>query len=312
MSIKIYTDAGSNLFKNILEQKNLDITVLPMSVKLGEKEYKCYDDDINVEELSESFYNQMKDGVLTKTSLTNPGLFIKHIEKEIEEGNQVIYVSLASGISSTFQTSQMFANEINEEHKETLVKVIDSKTASFGEAMIAIYAYNLVCEGLSFEEVVSKTEDYVSKVRSEFTVDSIKYLANTGRVSKLTATIATVLSIKPLLYGSMEGKIEVTSKCRGRNNSINALTEQVIKHIKNKEQTVYIAHCNAIDDANKIKEKLIEAGIKNVEVYFYDLVTGAHVGPGTLAVFYEGDNRTIERKSIVKDIISKIKREPNN
>lgn len=312
MSIKIYTDAGSNLFKEILQKKNLDITVLPMSVKLGEQEYKCYEDNINVEELSEDFYNKMKSGVLTKTSLTNPGFFMEHVEKDIEAGNKVIYVSLASGISSNYHTSQMFANEINEEHNETLVKVIDSKTASFGEAMIAMYAYNLVCEGLDFEEVVSKTEEYVGKVRSEFTVDSIKYLANTGRVSKITATIAAVLSIKPLLYGSMEGKIEVTSKTRGRNNAITALTEQVIKHIKNKEQTVYIAHCNAIEDANKIKEKFNEAGINNVEIYFYDLVTGAHVGPGTLAVFYEGENRTIEKKSIVKEIISKIKKEPNN
>lgn len=312
MAIKIYTDAGSNLFKEILDKKGLDITVLPMSVKLGDQEYKCYEDNINVEEMSKDFYDKMKNGVLTKTSLTNPGFFKDQVEKEISEGNKVIYVSLASGISSNYHTSQMFATEINEEHNANLVQVIDSKTASFGEALIAIYAYDLVKQGLNFEDIVNMTNEYVYKVRSEFTVDSIKYLANTGRVSKITAAIARVLSIKPLLYGSNEGKIEVTAKAHGRNNAINTLSEQVIRHIKDKNQTVYIAHCNALDEAKKIELKLNEAGINNVEIYFYDLVTGAHVGPGTLAVFYVGENRIIEKKSIVDTIISKIKREPNN
>lgn len=309
MSVKIFTDAGSNLFKKILEDKGLDISILPMSVQLGDKVYKCYEDDIDVASLSTEFYEKMKSGVKTKTSLTNPGLLEEAINKEISKGNKVIYVSLASGISSNYSTSLMLANEINEQYNEDKVRVVDSKTASFGEAMIAIYAHDLAKQGLDLDDVYNRTVEYVDCVRSEFTVDSIKYLANTGRVSKITAALAKVLSIKPLLYGSNEGVIEMTGKAHGRNSAIKALCDQVIRFIKDKAKTVYIAHCNALEDAKRIASTLISEGIKNIEIYFYDLVTGSHVGPGTLAVFYEGYNRSIEKKSLVKEIINKIKKD---
>ena len=168
-----------------------------------------------------------------------------------------------------------------------------------------MYAYKLAKEGKTFEEVVSLTEEYVKRVRSEFTVDNIKYLSNSGRVSSIVATIAGILSIKPLLYGSNEAKIEVSSKVHGRNNAIKTLAQQVTDYISDKNSKVYIAHCNSLDDANKLANLLRNNGINDIEIYYYDIVTGAHVGPGTLAVFYEGNNRTIEKKSLIKSIIGK-------
>lgn len=305
MAVKIYTDASSNLFHSILNNKGLDITVLPMSLRLGDKEYYLYDQEIDVEEMSKTFYEEMKKGAKPKTSLTSPGLFEGKALEEISKGNEVIYVCLAGGISGTYQSSILIANQINEKQGKNVVKVIDSKTAGFGEGMIAIYAYSLSRQGLGLEEVYSKTEEYLKTVRSEFTVDSIKYLANTGRVSSLTAMIADVLTIKPLLYGSDEGKIVVTSKVHGRKNALKKLAGQVIENIKDKNSLVYIAHCNSPEDAKSFEGMLREAGITNIETYFYDLVTGSHVGPGTIAVFYEGENRTIEKKSVISSILGK-------
>lgn len=305
MSIKIYTDASSNLFKKILDDKNLDITVLPMTLEMDDKKYICYKEDIDVDSMSLEFYTKMEEGHKPKTSLISPGFFLECVENEIKKGNQVIYVSLASGISGSFQSATMIKDQLNEEYNGNFVEVIDSKTAGFGEGMIAIKACQLVKEGLSFDDVVTKTNEYVYKVRSEFTVDSIKYLAQTGRVSKFAATIASVLLIKPLLYGSNEGKIEVTGKIRGRNMAIKTLANQVIDYIKDKSSLVYIAHCNALDGANKLAELLNEEGINNIEIYYYDLITGAHVGPGTIAVFYEGENRNFEKKNIIQSILHK-------
>lgn len=305
MAIKIYTDASSNLFKKILDKKGLDIVVLPMTLEIGDKKYVCYKDDIDVEEMSKDFYSKMEEGLKPKTSLISPGLFMEACQEEIKNGNKVIYVSLASGISGSYQSAKMIKDQINEEYNDYLVDVVDSKTAGFGEGMIASKAYEYVKEGLEFSEVVKKTNEYVFKVRSEFTVDSIQYLAQTGRVSKITSAIASVLSIKPLLYGSNEGKIEMTSKVRGRNMAINTLVDQVIKHIKDKNSLVYIAHCNSIDNANKLKNLLNKADINNIEIYFYDLVTGAHVGPGTIAVFYEGETREMGKKNLIQSILHK-------
>lgn len=305
MAIKIFTDAASNLFDSILKKKKLDIKVLPMTLQVGEESYLCYEEDIDVEKFSGGLYKKIADGEKTKTSLTSPGTFENVFLEEIKKGNQVVFVSLASGISGNYQSANLIASEINEEKKEKLVHVIDSKTASFGEGMIAMFAHNLIKIGKTFQEVIEKTEEYVKRVRSEFTVDNVKYLASSGRVSSLVAKIAGILSIKPMLYGSDEAKIEISAKVHGRGSSIKKLAEQVIDNIVDKNSKVYIAHCDALDDAKKIEDILKENGINDIETYYYDIVTGAHVGPGTLAVFYEGENRSLEKKSFIKNVLKK-------
>lgn len=293
MAIKIYTDAASNLFKQIIDDKGYAgiIKVLTMTLDVGDKTYRCYEDDIDVEKMSVDFYSQMEEGLRPKTSLVSPGTFLEKMEEEIKLGNEVIYVSLAGGISGSYQSACMISDQLNEENKKDVVKVINSKTAGFGEGMIVMHAAELVKQGKTLNEVYEDTLKYVDTVRSEFTVESIKYLAQTGRVSKVTATLASLLAIKPLLYGSPEGKIESTSKVHGRNASLKTLAKQVNEYIKDKNSLVYISHCNSLNDANKIKELLKGYGINNVEIHFFDLVSGAHVGPGSIGVFYESTTR---------------------
>ncbi len=305
MAVRIYTDASSNLYPSILKKKDADIVVLPMTLRIEGKEYHCYSDNIDVEKMSQDFYEEMKNGAKPQTALVSPGFFLSKCEEDIARGNEVIYITLSSGISGTYQSALLMAKEANEKAGKEAVKVLDSKTAGLGEGRIALKAYEYAREGLSFTEVISKIEKYIEIVRSEFTVDSIKYLANTGRVSNFKALIAGVLSIKPLLYGSKEGKIEVTSKAHGRKNALKKLAEQVNENIVNKDQTVYIAHCNSLLDAQYLEHVLHEFGIDHTEIYFYDLVTGAHVGPGTIAVFYEGKNRDIPRKSVISSLFGK-------
>lgn len=294
MAIKVYADAASNLFKSFLEKKKLDIKVFPIELSYEGKSYLCYSEDIDVPTMSKEFYQDMREGMKPRTSLVNPQIILDAMEEEVAKGNEIVYVTLSSGISGTYQTATLFANEINEKYGRKYIHIVDSRTAGFGEGLIAMHVAKLVKEGKTFTEVCGNTEAYVSKVRSEFTVDDLKYLAQTGRISKLAAKIANVLSIKPLLYGSDAGKIEVTSKEHGRLKALKTLASQVCSHIRNpQDQTVYISHCDSEGDANKLKDMLLNKGIKNVEVYFYDLVTGSHVGPGTIAVFYEGELRTI-------------------
>jgi DegV family protein with EDD domain len=293
MSIKIYTDASSNLFKDILDEKKVEVTVLPMLVEIGDLHYLCYSDDIDVKKFSTTFYQMMKDGQKPKTSLPNPGLFEEKMEEEIKNGNKVLYISIAGGISGTYQTCHMVADQLNEKYKGDYIHVINSKTAGLGEGRIVLYAYEEAKKEEDFDILTKKVEDYVGRVRSEFVVDSLNYLMQTGRVSAFKAKMVSLLSIKPLLYGSDEGKIEVTSLAHGKLKAIKKLAGQVVEHISDKTSKVYISHCNAMDDALRLKDLLHEEGIDNIEIYFYDFVTGAHVGPGTVAVFYEGENRKI-------------------
>lgn len=295
MGVSIFTDAGSNLFASLLEREHSAIRVLPMPLQIGGREYLCYDSSLDPEEFSRGFYSAMREGSEARTSLPSPGLLEEMAREEIKRGNQIVFVSMSSGISGSFQSASLVAETLNSEVGRTAMAVIDSKTAGFGEGMVALYAEKVAKGQSSFEMTMKMTEEYVQRVRSEFTVDSLKYLARTGRISKLNAALGNALMIKPILHGSEEGKIVVIGKTIGRKNAIRKLVSLCAENIVDRDAKVYIAHCDAAQDAREIASGLQEHGIENVEISFYDLITGAHVGPGALAVFYEGRDRSVKK-----------------
>lgn len=298
MKVKIYADAGSNLFPEIIKEKGLDITIVNMKLYIKDQEYNCYDKDFDTKTVSKLFYEEMNGEDNIHTSLINPNDYLEAFKEDIELGNQIICLTMAKGISGTYQSACIARDMINEEQGKEMVYTLDSATAGFGEGIQAIRLAEQAKEGKDFKTLIKEAEEFKFKVRSEFTVDDIAYLAKTGRVNKVVAKIANALRIKVLLKGSNESTIVSTSKVSGRKLSIKKLTKQCIDYIKNPEkQTVYITHCNCYEDALSMKEELIKNNIKNIEIYDYDLVTGSHLGPNALAIFYIGENR--EFKSIL-------------
>ena len=288
MGIKIFADAVSNLFPDIIKEKNLDIKVLKVHLRIDEKMYDLYDEHFDLKKFNKLYYDAVKENKDIKTSLVSPGEYVEAFKEEIEKGNKVICFTMAQGISGTYQSACLARDMVNEEYKEKMVEVIDSMTAGLGEGLQAIRADDLVKKGLSFEEIIANCEDFKHFVRSDFTVDQIKYLVSTGRVSKTLARFAKLLNIKVMLKRSEESKIAFAGTAFGKINAIKQLARIVLGKInKAKKQIVYITHCNIINDALKLKELLKKGGIKNVEIHDYDYISGAHIGPGSLAVFYE-------------------------
>ena len=286
--IKIFADAVSNLFPDILKQKKLDIKVMKLHLMVGDQIIDLYDENFNQKEFNTLYYKAMEESKSIKTSLASPGEYAEAFKEEIEKGNQVICFTMAEGISGTYQSACLARDMVNEEYGETKVAVINSMTAGFGEGLQAIRAYKLVQKGKSFDEIVSDCEKYRKYVRSDFTVDKIKYLVSTGRVSKSLARFMSLLNIKVMLKRSSESAIAFAGTAFGKINAIKQLARLTLNKIKkDAKQVVYITHCNIINDANKLKELLIKGGVKNVEIYDYDYISGAHIGPGSLAVFYE-------------------------
>ncbi len=292
MAVKIYADAGSNLFKGIIEKRKAEIKIVNMSLTIDERIYNCYEDEIDVDKFSRSFYQKMREGTKINTSQITPYNYMEAFKEDIEQGNQIICFVMAKGISGTYNSACQARDEINKAQGKEVVYIVDSATAGFGEGLQAIHAYELVKKGLDFKTICYECEKFKFKVRSEFTVGDIKYLIKKGRVSALLAKFINFLRIKFILKGSTKSKIEVTGKVSGRKMAIRRLAETCIKKIRNPEkQTVYISHCDAYDDALSLKTYLVDHGVKNVEIYFYDLITGAHIGPDSLALFYVGENR---------------------
>ena len=292
MAIKIYADAGSNLFKDIIQKRNAEIKVVNMSLTIDEKIYQCYEDDINVDQFSHSFYQKMREGRNINTSQITPYNYLEAFKEDIEQGNQIICFVMAKGISGTYNSACIARDQINQEQGKEMVYIVDSATAGFGEGLQALHAYELVKKCMSFKDICYECEKFKFQVRSEFTVGDIKYLIKKGRVSALLAKFINFLRIKFILKGSNKSKIEVAGKVSGRKMALRRLAETCIAKIRHPEkQTVYISHCDVYDDALSLKNYLNEHGVKNVEIYFYDLITGAHIGPDSLALFYVGDNR---------------------
>lgn len=288
MATKIFADAVSNLFPNIIKEKQLDITILPVHLRIDDQQFDLYPDDFNLEEFNKIYYEAIKDNKSVHTSLVSPGEFQEAFKKEIDKGNKVICFTMAEGISGTYQSACLARDMVNEEYGEKKVEIINSMTAGFGEGLQVIHAFNLVKEGKSFEEIIIECEKYKHFVRSDFTVDQIKYLVSTGRVNKALAKFISVLNIKVMLKRSEESKIAFAGTAFGRMNSIKQLARIVLNKInKNKKQIVYVTHCNIINDAAKLKDLLLKGGVKEVEIYDYDYISASHIGPGSLAVFYE-------------------------
>ena len=296
MGVKIYADAGSNLFPEVLKAKDLDIKVVSMKLYIRNQEYNCYDENFNTKEVSKLFYEELSGNNNIRTSLINPNDYLEAFKDDISKGHQIICVTMAKGISGTYQSACIARDMINEEFGREMVYVLDSATAGFGEGIQAIKLAKEAQYGKDFASLIKEAEEFKYKVRSEFTVDDINFLARTGRVNKVVAKIANALKIKVLLKGSNESTIVSTAKVPGRKLSLKKLAKQCIDYIRKPEkQTVYITHCNCLDDANKMKDELMKNGINNVEIYDYDLVTGSHLGPNALAIFYVGDNREFDK-----------------
>ena len=292
MSIKIYADAGSNLFPEIIKEKKLDITVVKMKLLINDEEYICYDDNFQTEKVSKIFYEELAGNNNIHTTLINPNDYLDAFKDDIAKGNQIICVTMAKGISGTYQSACLARDIINEEQGKEMVYIVDTMTAGFGEGLIAIRLAENVAKGMSFKDLIDDIENFKKIVRSEFTVDDISFLAKTGRVNRVVAKIANALRIKVMLKGSNDSTIVSTGKVPGRRLSIKKLVSQCVEYIKNpKDQTVYITHCNCLEDANAMKEMLNKQGVPNVEIYDYDLVTGSHLGPNALAIFYVSDCR---------------------
>jgi DegV family protein with EDD domain len=176
---------------------------------------------------------------------------------------------------------------VNEKYPEKMVEVIDSMTAGFGEGLQAIHAYELVKEGKSFDDIIKECEEFKHFVRSDFVVDDVRYLIKTGRVSKTVARFVRFLNIKAILKRNEASKIALGGTALGKVKAIKTLSKIVIENINSDiDQNVYITHCDCLSDAEELKNKLLEANIKDIEIYDYDVISAAHIGPNSLAVFY--------------------------
>lgn len=285
MSFTVITDTSANLPSRIVRQKKL--LVLPFHYFVEGKSFTCLDtESFN----GDDYYAKIKNGMRVTTSQVPPQQYMDYFEPILREGRDVLVVSMSSGISGSCGSAEVAARQLMEEYPDRRVRVVDTRGASLGEGLVALKAVELQEQGMDIDEAIPILEDYCCRMFQVFTVDNLMHLRRSGRLSNLSAIVGTVLHIKPLLKGNDEGKIVAFAKICGRQRSVEALAERYDQLVKDPEnQTVGIAQAGCREDADYL-EKLIRKNrppraILNVE---YEPVTGSHVGPGALALFFLG------------------------
>lgn len=289
MSYTVFTDGCSNLPKRLVRQ--LDIRLLPCSYTL-DGEPGVFDGDLDAFD-THAYYDKLRAGSVMKTSLLNAQLFIDHFRPELTKGNDVVYVGLSSGVSGTLQAARMAAEDLKEEYPQRTVCVVDSLGAGFGPGLLACRAADLRNEGKTATEAGEILNEEVKHLLQIFTVDDLNFLKRTGRVSGATAAIGTILNIKPLLWGDPTGHIVALSKCRGRKKAIEAIVDIYCNRaIDAQNQRIAISHGDCLEEAQLLADKICEiCKPKELIICPHEPFTGAHVGPGMLALFFFGEER---------------------
>ena len=283
---RIVTDTSANLPTDYLHAEQ--ITVIPYTFQSGKGEQSCM--DLTTFD-AKDFYAQMRSGVKVTTSQIPPQRYIDVLTPLLEAGEDVLFVSMSSGISGSYASGQIAARQLREEFPDRKLLLVDTYSASLGEGLLVMRAADCRREGLSIDETYKTLRALRHRMAQIFTVDDLRYLRRTGRLSNLEAAVGTVLQIKPLLKGDTEGKIVCFARTRGRKLSIRELAAQYAEHVVSPEtQTIGIAHADCPEDAAFLKS-LIEKTLppREIMTVVYEPVTGSHVGPGTLALFFDGD-----------------------
>lgn len=288
METILITDSCSDLPLSFIEENNISALSFTCEYK-GEERM----DDFGKTFQYKEFYTAVRNGEMPKTSQVNANRYFNEFEKHVKQGKSVIYICFSSALSGSFNSANIAKDMILEEYENADITIIDSKCASMGEGLLFYYAYNMLKDGVSKEEIINWVENNKLKINHWFTVDDLNHLKRGGRVSSAAAVIGTILDIKPVLIVNDEGKLIPVGKVKGRKKSLRTLADKLEENIASYEpQVVFISHGDCLEDAVYV-ENLVRKNnkVKDVVINNVGPVVGTHSGPGTVALFFMGQKR---------------------
>ena len=283
----LFTDSTTDLSPALIEE--MDAVVMPMSFTLNGQSYKNYPDGREMP--MADFYTALRSGGMSTTSQLTMEMLRETFTPVLEQGKDVLYLAFSSGLSGTYQTACITAQDLMEEYPGRRVVCVDTLQASMGEGLLTFEAALLRKQGKSLDEVAGYVRTQGQSYCAWFTVEDLMFLKRGGRVSGAAAVAGTLLGIKPVLHVDSEGKLIPMEKVRGRRASLDALVKHYKDGALDKTGTVFISHGDCLADAQYVAEKIRAIGAGRIELNMIGPVIGAHSGPGTVALFYRGTNR---------------------
>lgn len=283
----IYTDSACDIKPEMLKEWGVLYSCLTFHFDDSEKEYSNDEMDIK------TFYSKMRAGGIAKTSAVNTEVFLREFEKLLSEGKDILYIGFSSGLSTTYNSGRVAAEQLKEKYPERKIITVDTLAGSAGEGLIVYLTVKKKNEGATIEEAAAYAESIKLSICHYVTVDDLVYLKRGGRISPTVAFVGNTLGIKPLIYVDNNGKLINSGKVRGRKNAIAALLNKYSENaIDPAVGPVVIAHSDCIGEAQELADMLkAKHGVSVEFITDIGTVIGAHTGPGTIVIFFVAKER---------------------
>ena len=283
---QIITDSGSDLSVELLQELDVKSVSLHLLFRGQTLDDKVTDDIVEL-------YQALRQGEEAKTAAVNPEGWANIMEPVLKEGKDVLALTFSGGLSTTYQSAVIAANDLMEQYPDRKIRVVDTRCASLGQGLFVHHVCKMRDSGMDLEKLTAWAEDHKLNLCHWFTVDDLMHLKRGGRVSAATALVGTMLQIKPVLHVDDEGHLINVSKARGRKASIDALVKKMEETaLPGENDVAYICHGDCLEDAQYLAQKIRErCGVKEVHIGYTGAVIGSHAGPGVLALFYLGSHR---------------------
>ena len=274
--------------------KSRDIKYVCFHFELDGKQYL---DDIGKTMPLDKFYEAMANGADTKTSQVNVEEFIEYFTPFLEEGKDILHISMSSGISGVYNSAMIAKGILDAKYPDRKLLVVDSLAASSGYGLIMDKLADLRDSGMSIDEVCEWIEEHKLELNHWFFTTDLTFFIRGGRVSKTSGAFGTLLNICPLLNVDKEGKLIPRAKIRTKKKVIIATVDKMAECAADGLEysgKCYISNAACYEDARAVAD-LIEARFKNldgkVEIDNIGTTIGSHTGPGTVALFFWGKKR---------------------
>lgn len=282
----ITVNSTVDLPKEWLEERH--VPVLPLKYTI---DGETYPDMSGL--TSKEFFQKLREGHMSVTSQINPEEAREMLEPFLKEGKDVLHLGFSSGLSGTYNSMRIAAEELKEDYPEAKIIVIDTLCACMGEGVLLYKTLQLKEQGKTMEEIAQWVEENKLHICHNVTVDDLNHLQRGGRISKAAAVFGTLVQVKPIIHMDNDGKLQVIGKERGRKKSLNKIVDMAVEQSKGWENDiVMITHGDCIKDAEYVADRVREKmGVQNILINNIGTVIGSHTGPGVVAVFCMGNER---------------------
>lgn len=291
----IVTDSCSDLNKEI--RTRYDIEYLAMRVIHDNVDMPA---SLDWEYISaKDFYDKMRQGTRFTTAQITANEYKEYFEKCVGEGEDVLSISCSSALSGSYKASQMARDEVLAKYPNAKIVCIDSLNACIGLGLLCVTAAEMRAEGKTIEETGAWLEAHKLEMRQYAIADDLIYLRRAGRVSATSAVFGGMLKIKPIIISDANGQNVASEKAKGRQAAVKRLLEHFTQDYRadHAYQKIAISHADCIEEAELFRDKIKELmPDKDVEILFDYIgpIIGATTGPGTLALYFYGDEVTFK------------------